>query len=1004
MKRLAILTTLVWLLAVPLFGQMNPTGTLSGHVTDGTNVLPGVTVTVNSPNMQGTRTAVTTVNGDYIFSLLPPGDYKVRLELSGFQTLETTIKVNAAQTQRLDATLPQTKVAEEVTVTGTYESLSTASQASTTVGASLLEKLPTGRDVTTMVMLMPATTQNGPRNAITISGANSYDNLFMINGVTINENIRGTNIPLYIEDAVEETTTSISGITAEYGRFAGGVVNTLTKSGGNEIHGSFRDTLSNNMWTAPTPLTSSRTDKITPTYEATLGGYFFKDRLWFFGAGRYYKLEDNNYTARSSLAIPHTLEDTRGEAKLTFSFNPDHRLIGSYINYKTAETGREFYTAADLNTAIEPEIVHSLQAFNYTGVLSDNFFVEGQYSYRKETFYNYGCPYIGDLIKGTVIIDNAYGTQMNCSLFAANRGGPELRNNQDILAKGSWFLSSAGAGAHDIVFGLEQYKDMRKANNYQSATDFILDSYDYQINPTDPSIIYPMIYNFGFQGIEYWPIFAPAQMNNLQTGSAFINDKWRLSNNWSFNVGLRYDKNHAVNEDGVVTADDTKFSPRLAVTFDPKGDGDLLFSAAYGVYVGAQQQNFLDANAIGGQPNFFGWYYDGPEINTSCDPAVSLANCVPTQQAIQTVFDWFNTYCDDKGNCGVNYKGGPSFYGGAIYYLTYKIDKNLASPSANEWSLSASKRLGTRGLVRFDYINREYVDSYAAVIDQSTGQAQDDFGNSYDVQLWTNAPGDLFRKYWAYILQLQYRPWEKLNIGANWTYSRAYGNLGTIENSGSGPIGNDFLSYPESKEMSWNSPVFDASIDQRNRARLWVIYDILNKGHNRLSVSLLQSYLSGTPYGAVGQVYAWDYGRAAAAYDKYVSHYTSDFYYTAGDQYRWDATNRTDLGIDYSFVFPALGTNFEIFINPRVTNVFNNMAVISGNTAVSDATTSSSFAPFDPFTTPASDLKECPQGTASSACKAMGAHWRKGANFGKPTTPANYQQPRTYYVTFGFRF
>ncbi len=111
--------------ALPAIAQL-PTGTLTGRVDNGTATLPGVLVTVTSPSQQGVRTAVTGVNGDYIFTFLPPGEYKVRFELLQFQTQETTVKINAAQTQTVNATLPQAKVAEEVTVTGAYETISGA--------------------------------------------------------------------------------------------------------------------------------------------------------------------------------------------------------------------------------------------------------------------------------------------------------------------------------------------------------------------------------------------------------------------------------------------------------------------------------------------------------------------------------------------------------------------------------------------------------------------------------------------------------------------------------------------------------------------------------------------------------------------------------------------------------------------------------------------------------------------------------------------------------------
>ncbi len=239
MKRLTILAVLVGLVALPLLAQV-PTGNITGHVTDGKDALPGVTVTVTSPNLQGSRTAVTTASGDYIIRFLPPGDYRVRFELQGFQTLDTTIKISAAQDARLDAAMPQAKVAEEVTVTGSYETISATATASTTFESKLMNSLPVARDVGSYVSLTPGTANTGPNGATVIGGAMSFESLYMVNGVQVQDNIRLTALPLYIEDSIQESTTSISNVSAEYGRFSGGVVNTLTKSGGNEFHASLR--------------------------------------------------------------------------------------------------------------------------------------------------------------------------------------------------------------------------------------------------------------------------------------------------------------------------------------------------------------------------------------------------------------------------------------------------------------------------------------------------------------------------------------------------------------------------------------------------------------------------------------------------------------------------------------------------------------------------------------------------------------------------------------------
>lgn len=106
---------------------------------------------------------------------------------------------------------------------------------SATYYPSSYTKLSTNRDVTNYVALSPGVTQTGTQNAISIAGAMTFESLYLVNGVAVTENLRGQVNPLYIEDAVEETTTATSNVSAEYGRFTGGVVNALTKSYGNEI-------------------------------------------------------------------------------------------------------------------------------------------------------------------------------------------------------------------------------------------------------------------------------------------------------------------------------------------------------------------------------------------------------------------------------------------------------------------------------------------------------------------------------------------------------------------------------------------------------------------------------------------------------------------------------------------------------------------------------------------------------------------------------------------------
>src|SRR5205085_3987609 len=128
------------------------------------------------------------------------------------------------------------------------------------VGANLkhdlVDALASRRDLEGIANLSPGVTESTAPNAqqLNINGAFAYDNLFMINGIDVNDNLFGSPQNVFIEDAIQETQVLTSGISAEYGRFSGGVINAITKSGGNKYSGSFRVNFSNPTWSATTPV------------------------------------------------------------------------------------------------------------------------------------------------------------------------------------------------------------------------------------------------------------------------------------------------------------------------------------------------------------------------------------------------------------------------------------------------------------------------------------------------------------------------------------------------------------------------------------------------------------------------------------------------------------------------------------------------------------------------------------------------------------------------------
>ena len=974
--------------AASAWGQGLPTGTISGRVTNDNLPLPGVSVTAKAPTLQGSRSVVTSAVGDYAIVNVPPGDYTVTFKISGFQ--EQTLKqgVGASQTVLLNVVMSISGVTAQTVVGARSEQISGTAQASTTYTSEILAKLPTARNIASAVNLTPGVNANGPNGAFTVSGAQSFDNNFTVNGVNIQDNVRGTPNNLFIEDAIQETTTSTSAISAEYGRFQGGVINTITKSGGNAFSGSFRVSANNDAWVANTPKDAgtARTQNVFPTYEATLGGPIWKDRVWFFGAVRIPKTSNNSLTLSQGdptvPGVPYLSSnlEKRYEGKLTLTPFQNQTLTGSYIWIDNNQANNRFtplpqYDLASLETRQLPQ---KLFAANYSGVLTDKFFVEGQYSSRKFTFENSGSQF-NDLIQGTVLHDQQGGGYYNSPIFCAVcPGAAEKRDNEDFLVKGTYFLSTRSLGSHTIAVGFDDFAGSRLSNNWQSGSSYFINGTSTIFKGGD---LFPVLDSSSYLG--FYPIANAAAPTDTRTYSVFLNDQWKLNGNLSFNLGVRWDKNRAKDSKGAITADDSDFSPRLAATFDPTGKGHLRFNASYARYVGAIQDTQAGSASGFGSPAAYYYAYYGPEINTNpSGPLLTRA------QAIQAVFNWFGITAPNQFPT----QHASDLFGSSVPGLNTLILGSLKSPSTDEFSVGVAGDLAGRGSFRVDGVYRKAGRFYSTRTDQTTGQVTDAQGNVYDIGVVENLDNPLSRKYYGLSLQLAYRPLADLNVGANWTWSHTYGNF-VGETGGSGPVSSGLQQYPELKQLSWTAPTGDLSQDERHKVRLYATYDLpVPKAAGSLAFSVLHQYDSGTPYAAIGQVrYCTTAGAVCnwATNPGYAQPPTGNssptYFYSARDAFRTDNINRTDIALNYS---KSIGP-VEIFLRPDVLNIFNNQGVVAVNTTVrSRVNGGSTYKDFNPLTT----------------TPVEGVNWAKGPNFGKPTSPAGYQLARTFRATLGVRF
>ena len=463
------------------------------------------------------------------------------------------------------------------------------------------------------------------------------------------------------------------------------------------------------------------------------------------------------------------------------------------------------------------------------------------------------------------------------------------------------------------------------------------------------------------------------------------------------NLGLRWDKNQGKDSAGRTVADDSAFSPRLGVVWDPAGNGLWAISGSFSKYVAGLNNSIADSSSAAGNPATIQFAYNGPAIN----PDIAAASLVTPDVALQQLFAWFNA------------NGGTSMTptSSSVPGVSVQIPNSLTSPNVRAYAGGLSRQLGGRAVVRADYSYRDYRDFYSSRIDRSTGIVTDQFGNRADLAILENT-NDLKRRYSGVTISGRYRINSRSDAGGSYTLSRLWGNFDG-ENSASGPLTSDLFQYPEYREARWFSPEGDLAADQRHRAILWLNYGVPKI--EGLTISVLQDLATGLPYGAGGGLPSGQSGFSASATVD-ARRYVTDpgyatpqggdretYYYTARDAFRTDASRRTDMAANYTYRVPG-NRSLEAFVQAQFLNVFNvqdmcgcggdvfnnggGVALSRIGSGVLTPVNSPALAPFNPFTT----------------TPEQGVNWNYNTNFGTPLNRFAFTSPRTFRMTFGLRF
>src|SRR5215468_1926946 len=312
LRRIPLFLLAILLMTSVAFSQTQiTTGVIQGTVLDPSGaVIPGASVEAHNLDTQIRSAATSDENGRFSFLALTPGRYEIIAKKEGFSTIVVqVIDLTVGQARSLNLTMKVSAAGETVTVNATTAIDTTATESSSTLNNITIDQTPIlGRKFEDLLTLTPgvAIVQGPDGDEISFSGQRGIFSNISLDGGDYNngffgEQVGGQRAAIDITlDAVKEFQVVATGANAEFGRTAGGVVNVITKSGTNQVHGSLFHFQRLEGLTSNTSDGKPLTDFRREQFGGTIGGPIVKDKMFFFGA--FEQILEN--LSRDNLSVP----------------------------------------------------------------------------------------------------------------------------------------------------------------------------------------------------------------------------------------------------------------------------------------------------------------------------------------------------------------------------------------------------------------------------------------------------------------------------------------------------------------------------------------------------------------------------------------------------------------------------------------------------------------------------------------------------------------------------